>query len=356
MRQAWSYAGFALFLSAVAGIAFLFYFGGFNSLLSNQSASLPVEVGRAQSHAHPDASIVVLGNSTAAEDFLAQWFNARSPDEKALNLGVPSGHLYLFERMLAVAMRQGVRPRKIILITTPEVLSLRPDFDFLMNDLTLLKTEIDSGDFVRLRGHTRGTGGYVEYASHLAVRPVLYRAELRDFFVHPRQRVEEAAAVRRWLAGFDRQTPMNEPSNSFSVCEAGPLSELKETIAGLRRQGRDALAADDARVLAGYAVRVHQPLKVDAFETVRFRRVLEKLRAVAPVYLAAAPFYDPEFEQYPRDYRDSSSQTIRRVAAQVPGVTVVPDFAADCGVFFDTVHLNRKGGEQFTEYLRARVL
>jgi len=356
MRRAWSYAGFALFLSTVAGVAFLFYFGGFNSLLSNQSASLPVELGRTQSRAHPDASIVVLGNSTAAEDFLAQWFNARSPNDKALNLGVPSGHLYLFERMLAMAMRQGVRPRKIILMTTPEVLSLRPDFDFLMNDLTLLKTEIDAGDFVRLRGHTRNTRGYVEYASHLAVRPVLYRAELRDFFMHPRQRLEEAAAVRRWLASFDRQTPMNEPDNAFSVCEAGRLSELKETIAGLRLRNRDALADDDARVLAGYAVRVHQPLKVDAFETLRFRRVLEKLSAAAPVYLVAAPFYDPDFDQYPRDYRDSATQTIRRVAAQVPGVTMVPDFSADCGVFFDTVHLNRRGGEQFTEYLRARVL
>ena len=356
MRQAWSYAGFALFLSAVAGIAFLFYFGGFNSLLSNQSASLPVEVGRAQSRAHPDASIVVLGNSTAAEDFLAQWFNARSPDEKALNLGVPSGHLYLFERMLALAMRQGVRPRKIVLMTTPEVLSLRPDFDFLMNDLTLLKTEIDAGDFLRLREHTRDPGGYVEYASHVAVRPVLYRAELRDFIVHPRQRLEEAAAVRRWLAGFDRQTPMNEPTNSFSVCDAGPLPELKETIAGLRRQGRDALAADAERVQAGYAVRVHQPLKVDAFETVRFHRLLEKLSAVAPVYLAAAPFYDPDFDQYPQDYRASAAQTVHAVAAQIPGVAVLPDFAADCSLFFDTVHLNRKGGEQFTEYLRARVL
>jgi len=356
MRQAWSYAGSALFLSAVAGIAFLFYFGGFNSLLSNQSASLPVEVGRAQSRAHPDASIVVLGNSTAAQDFLAQWFNARSRDEKALNLGVASGHLYLFERMLELAVRQGVRPRKIVLITTPEVLSLRPDFDFLMNDLTLLKTEIDARDFLRLREHTRDPAGYVEYASHLAIRPVLYRAELRDFFVHPRQRLEEAAAVRRWLASFDRQTPMNEPNNSFSVCDTGPLSELKETIARLRRQGRDTLASDSERVQAGYAVRAHQPLRVDAFETVRFRHMLEKLSAVAPVYLAAAPFYDPDFDQYPRDYRASAGETIRAVAAQVPGVTVVPDFAADCTVFFDTVHLNRKGGEQFTEYLRARVL
>ena len=77
---------------------------------------------------------------------------------------------------------------------------------------------------------------------------------------------------------------------------------------------------------------------------------------MAPLYLTTAPFYDPDFEQYPRDYRQSASQTIRQVAAQVQRVTLLPDFAADCSLFFDTVHLNRKGGEQFTEYIRARVL
>src|SRR5579862_6088751 len=284
MRQAWSYAGSALFVSALAGIAFLFYFGGYTYLLSNQSSSLLVELGRVQSRAHPDAGIVVLGNSTAAEDFRAEWFDTHSPNEKALNLGVPSGHLYLFERMLALAMRQGVRPRKIILITTPEVLNTRPDFDVVLNDLTLLKTEIDAGDFLRLRDHTRDWSVYVDDASRLAVRPVLYRAELRDFFVHPRQRIAEGAVVHRWLASFDRQTPMNESNNSFSVCDAGPLAELNENIGRLQREGRAALAADYARVQASYGVRVHQPLKVDAFETVRFGRLLERLSAVAPVY------------------------------------------------------------------------
>ena len=35
---------------------------------------------------------------------------------------------------------------------------------------------------------------------------------------------------------------------------------------------------------------------------------------------------------------------------------LLPDFPADCSLFFDTVHLNRKGGEQFTEYLHTRVI
>jgi hypothetical protein len=36
----------------------------------------------------------------------------------------------MIERMLSVAMQEGLRPRKIIVTASPEVLSLRPDFDF----------------------------------------------------------------------------------------------------------------------------------------------------------------------------------------------------------------------------------
>ena len=46
---------------------------------------------------------------------------------------------------------------------------------------------------------------------------------------------------------------------------------------------------------------------------------------------------------------------MRTIASQIPHVMVLPDFTADCSMFADTVHLNRKGGEQFTEYLRTRV-
>jgi hypothetical protein len=34
----------------------------------------------------------------------------------------------------------------------------------------------------------------------------------------------------------------------------------------------------------------------------------------------------------------------------------LPKLDVDCSMMLDTVHLNRKGGEIFTEYLRTRVL
>ncbi|MSV35568.1 MAG: hypothetical protein EXQ47_08230 [Bryobacterales bacterium] len=347
--------GVGTFWGIAAVTVWLFYFDGFTLLLSNASASLPVEVARAQSRVHPDSTIAVLGNSTAAEDFRAEWFNTHTQGARALNLGIPSGHVYLFERMLALAMREGVQPRKIILTTTPEVLSLRRDFDFLLNDLTLLKTVIGGEDLARLAEHAQGVGSYIEYASRVAIRPALYHSELRDFLLHPVRRFNDAAAVRNYLASIRRDTPPNESGNSFSVCGIGPLAKLDDRIARLQAV-HDPATSDYAKVRAGFAVRAHQPLAVDAFAAGRFRHMLRTLAAAAPVYVIAAPFYDPDYEQYPLTYRARAAETIRKVAAGVADVTMLPDFQADCSMFADTVHLNRNGGEQFTEYLRARVL
>ena len=351
------YTGYTLLaLLLIAGAA-LFYFGDFNYLLSDRSSSFSVELALTQSRAHHDATIVVLGNSTAAEDFHANRFNARSSSARALNLGIPAGHFYLYERLLSAARERGVRPRIVILIVTPEILSLRPGFDYLLNDLTMLKTELNSGDLLRLASHARDLPSYLNYASYVAVRPVLFRGELRDFFSHPVERLHQTATVRGWLASFGPSSPMIETDNSFSVCDAGPLPALEQTISRLRREGRASRAAEDERVLAGYAARVHQPLRVDAFETVRFRRLLYRLAAQSQaVYVVPAPYYDPDYDQYPLAYRRAEEGAIRGVATGVPKVQLLPEFPADCRLFFDTVHLNHRGADQFTDYLYARVL
>ncbi len=349
-------AGYAVVALLLAATAALFYFGGFNSLLSNSSSSFTVALALTQSRAHRDARIVVLGNSAAAEDFHANRFNAHS-QLVALNLGVPSGHLYLYDRLLSASRAEGVHPQTVVLIFTPEILSLRPDFDYLLNDLTLLKTVLNAADIVHLASHSRDLRAYVNYASYVAARPVLFRGELRDFFGHPAERLKEAAGIRAWFAGFGPRSPMIETDNSFSVCDAGPLPQLQQTIARLQREGRSAEAANVERVVPGYAARVHQPLRVDPFETVRFRRVLQQLKShAAAVYLVPAPYYDPGFDQYPLAYRQAVDRAVADTAASVAGVKLLPPFPADCHLFFDTVHLNRTGADQFTDYLYTRVL
>jgi hypothetical protein len=195
----------------------------------------------------------------------------------------------------------------------------------------------------------------MDYASRVAFRPVLYHAELRDLLLHPSQRFEDAAKVRKYLASIDRNTPLYETADLFSVCGIGPLASLREKLRTLEA-AHDPATHDYAKVQASYELRAHLPLAVDGFETQRFRHMLRTLAAVARVYVVPAPYYDPEFEQYTAAYRSRLEETIHQVAAGVAGVTLVPPFPADCSMFADTIHLNVNGGEQFTEYLRARVL
>ncbi|HLK48079.1 MAG TPA: hypothetical protein VKT49_08095, partial [Bryobacteraceae bacterium] len=333
-RSIAEYLGYALAALLLAVGAALFYFGGFNYLLANDSSSFSVELALAQSRAHRDATVVVLGNSTASEDFRANQFNQRSPGKIAVNLGVPSAQMYLFDRLLSMSIERGLRPRIVVLFVTPEILSLRSDFDYLLNDLTMLKTELSAADLARLASHARDLPAYVNYASYVAARPVLFRGELRDFFTHPAWRLKAGAVTHAWLASFEPGSPMIETNNPFSVCDAGPLPALEQTISRLRREGRPSEAGDVERVRAAYAARVHQRLQVDRFEAVRFRRLLQRLAARSQaVYVVPAPYYDPDYDQYPSDYRVAEERAIREIAAGVSRVKLLPEFPADCHLF-----------------------
>jgi hypothetical protein len=354
-RGRWWYAGAAALSATAVSAAFLFYFGGFEYLLSGDSASFSVELALAQARAHPEANVVVLGNSTAAEGFRPNWFKSHASGAVALDLGVPGGWIYLWQRMLDSAMSAGVHPRAVVVMLTPEVVSAT-DFDYLLNDLALLKIVVDSSDLERLASYTRTPRQYVDYAVPVLARPLLFRAEMRDFVYRPIRRLREAKRIRDWFQSFRQQSPMIETNNEFSVCQAGPLNELDKTIDQLRKENSP-LLPDFARLKTGYAGRAHQLLRVEAYKTGRLRALLGEIagRHMA-VYVTEAPFWDPNFDQYPETYRRDFTSTVRQVVESVPGATLLPKLDVDCGMMLDTVHLNRKGGEIFTEYLRIRVL
>ncbi|MEQ1947128.1 MAG: hypothetical protein ABL995_08055 [Bryobacteraceae bacterium] len=350
------FLGLASFLALLGASLYLFYFRGYVSILSGDSSSFLIELARTQARNHTDADVLVLGNSTAAEGFLVNYFNSHAPGHTALNLGVPSGNVFLFDRMTAMAVREGVRPKSIVLMLMPDIFSRREGFNFLRNDLTLLKTVLSAQDVATLGIYAQDLREYADLAVPIALRPVLFRAELKDFLAHPGERLENSEKVRGYLAGFHKDTPMPESDHPFAVCEAGPLDQLDATVERLRREKNPALP-DVERVLAGYNAMKYQPSAVDSFRVERIHRLLERLRGTgAQVYIAEAPFYDPNFTQYPAAYRDAFKDALKGVAQSVPGVTLLPTFEGDCTMMMDTLHLNRKGGELFTEYLRTRVL
>jgi hypothetical protein len=354
-RGLWWYAGLALLIATAALAAFVFYFGGYANLLSNDSASFTVEWSLAQARVHPEASVVVLGNSTAAEGFRPNWFNSHASGAVALNLGVPSGWIFLWQRMLETAMNEGVHPRSVVIMLTPEIISTT-EFDFLLNDLAMLKTVVDTTDLPRLAPYATSPRQYMDYAEAVIGRPVLFRAELRDFVTHPIGRLREAKHIHDWIHSFNRESPMIETDNKFSVCQAGPLRELDQTIQKFTQENNP-LAAELMRLKTGYAPRVHQTLRIDAHKKELLRRLLAEIEARhMTAFVTEAPFWDPDFDQYPDTYRKEFSSTVQQLVQSVPGATYLPKLDVDCSMMFDTVHLNRKGGEIFTEYLRSRVL
>lgn len=354
-RGLWWYAGIALLVATAALAVFIFYLGGYAYLLSGDSASFTVEWVLAQARVHPEASVVVLGNSTAAEGFRANWFKSHGSGAVALDLGVPSGWIFLWQRMFESAMSTGMHPRSAVIMLTPEIISVT-DFDFLLNDLAMLKTVLDTGDLVRLAPYTQAPRQYVDYASAVVGRPMLFRAELRDFITHPIARLREAKHIHDWMRSFNRDSPMVETDNAFSVCQAGPLRDLDKTIAKLRAENSP-LLNNVLSMQAGYSIRLHQRLAVDPRKAELLRRLLAEITARhMAAYVTEAPYWDPDFDQYPESYRREFTAAVRQIAASVPGATVLPKLDVDCSMMLDTVHLNRKGGEIFTEYIRTRVL
>lgn len=305
---------------------------------------------------HPDTDVLVLGNSTAAEGFLVNYFNAHAPGHTALNLGIPSGNVLLFDRMTTMAVREGIRPRSIVLMLMPDIFSKREGFNFLRNDVTLLKTVLAAGDLPTLAAYAEDAREFADLAVPVALRPALFRAELRDFFSHPAARLENSRTVRKYLNDFTKDTPMPEANRPFAICDAGPLDQLPATLERLRKENSPSVA-DVERVKVGYDAMKNQPLQVDPVRVERVHRLLQHLTATgAKVYIAEAPYYDPDFTQYPAEYRRTFFAFLVAVAKSLPGVTLLPAFEADCSMMTDTLHLNRKGGELFTEYLRSRVL
>jgi hypothetical protein len=354
-RGGWWYGGVALLLATAALAAFIFYFHGYSYLLSGDSASFTVEWVLAEIHVHPEAKVVVLGNSTAAEGFRPNWFRSQGSGDVALNLGVPSGWIFLYQRLFETALNMGVHPKSAVVMLTPEIIGAT-EFDFLLNDLAMLKTVVDTGDLVRLAPYAPTPVKYMDYAEAVVGRPILFRAELRDFVTHPIDRLREAKHIHDWVHSFTTAAPMVETDNKFEACQAGNLRELDQTMAKLQAENSP-LMPDFVRLKTGYAGRVHQPLKLDPRKMELLRQLLAEIESRhVHAFVTEAPFWDPDFDQYPESYRRELSAALRQIVASVPGATYLPKLDVDCTMMLDTVHLNRKGGEIFTEYLRTRVL
>ena len=341
-------------LAATVAVVSWFWGPAAEGLVSIDSGSAQVLFRQRLCELHPEANVLLLGNSLAGEGFLVNQFNGEAHQHFALNLGVPSAHWFLLERMAVMARENGLRPAAIVLMTAPELFSERKDFDFLENDLSLAKPLLSATDLERLAAHVSTPLRYANYAPLLLLRPMLYHGELRSAILSPSLHRQQAERLREHLGQMRVDEPMVENDNTFSVCDAGSLKTLNERMSALRASAHPRLGELE-RVLAGLEARAGVPMAVDARELRRFRRVLQLLREMAPqVIVAPAPYYDPDYAQYPAAFRKEMVLAIAAIVGDVPGAELARPLETDCTDFMDTVHFNRKGAARFTDsILRA---
>ncbi len=352
--------GWVVFISLAGGIAYLFYFSGYRPLIANSSSSSTVELIRRKLAVSRDARTIVLGNSAAAEGFRASVYNSvPSASGPALNLGVPSAHMFLFEKILDMALDRGLQPEAVVIVLTPEALNLSilGEFDYLTNDLNVLKVELNFSDLPRLRHHAQSLGHFAEQAGLVLLRPTLFSGDLRDFSFRPIQRLKDAEFVYGWLNSMTTLESFPETNNVFSICEIEPLDQLEPLVAAERQNPDSPRLLHMERTLVSYQARLGGTslLKVNEFEMGRFRKMLRRFTSrVSRVFIISAPYYDPDFVQIPSAFRAEFARELDQLAEQVPGVAVIPYFVPECGMMMDTVHLNRHG-ELFSVYLREHI-
>lgn len=354
-------AGWLVFSSLLLGIVYLFYFTGYRVLIANNSSSSTVELVRRKMLVSPHARTLAIGSSVVAEGFPASAYSKLSGDSvPALNLGIPSGQMFLYEKILNMALADGLHPQAVILMVTPDIFSFSADpyYDQLKNDLNVLKVEVEWRDIPRLQAHSRTLLAHLDYSGPILLRPALYSADLRDFVSHPIQRVKDSRFVYGWLNSLTAPERFPEPDHPFSVCQAGPLGQLRQRIELERANPASPLLADLERVWLGYEGRAFagERLTVDPFELTRLRSLLHRFAKLVPhVFLVPAPFFDPDFIQQPAAYRAAAAASFQKVVEGQPTVHLLAGFPVGCELMLDTVHLNRKGGEQFAAYLHQQV-
>ena len=233
--------GWLVFVALLSVVGYFFYFQGYRKWIANSSSSSTVELVRRKILVSSNARTLVLGNSAAAEGFPASAYNKQpGSSTPALNLGIPSGHMFLYEKVLSMALEAGLKPAAVVLIVTPDILNLSasPYFDYLKNDLGVLKVELNAGDLLRLGSHSRSLLHRLDYSAPILLRPALYSADLRDFVLNPSQRVNDANFVAGWLDTLTAPELFPEPEHAFTVCQAEPLETLGDHLVQERQKDR----------------------------------------------------------------------------------------------------------------------
>jgi|GEM_PF-2192544 len=340
----------------IAGLLFVlfFYAGFYKYLLAADSTSLTLENTLHVAKAHQEANIIVLGDSTAAEEFRPNVFNQITTRGKAINLGMPGTWFYSHYWMQELIKQENRKVDTVILILGPDEFTNTGN-NRLIGDLQYHKTRISIFDARALFDFSDSDDFLKTNLLSVLFKPVLFKSDLNDLVLNPINRLIQVPRNLVWLnRRIDPNDLLWEDTRDFDVCNIGPLSDLEVNLA-------NSLASNDATASAIYKMNLsayqgrtkEKIINGDIQKNLTFL-IKEMANNYKYVYVLNAPIYARFEEVYPTAYLNSISDLTKKVIEpfdDVQYIPVDPAISTDCTNFMDVVHLNLRGGTKLTEYL-----
>lgn len=323
-------------------------------MLTDDSSSLTLENTIHVGLSHKEATMIVLGDSTAAVEFRPNLFNSLSNNQKAVNLGMPGSWFYSHDLMQSLIKKNNKKVDSVLLILGPDEFANTGNMR-LDSDLQYHKTSISIFDSYPLFFYSDSINYLIDNLMSIIFKPLLYKEDLNDAIRNPMKRVSVIKRDIIWLnRKINSMDKLWEDDRSFNVCDIGPLSNLDRKLVTAQKSNDSTASAKFSMNLSAYSGR-KQAKVVNKFMKKNLSILIKNLSAnFKYVYVMNAPIYTGFKMVYPIEYLNDISNIKKEVASNynnVHYINVNPDLINDCSNFMDVVHLNSKGGTKLTEYI-----
>jgi hypothetical protein len=343
-----------VFITFLLFIFFTFYLGFYKYLLTDDSSSLTLENTIHVAKSHPEANIIVLGDSTAAVEFRTNLFNSKIINSKAINLGMPGSWFYSHNLMQSLIKKNNKKVDTVILILGPDEF-LNEGNMRVNSDLQYHKTSISIFDAYPLFFYSDSYDFLKDNLISLIFKPILFKKDLGDAIKNP---VKRLSVVKRDIIWLNRKIKTNDPlwedDRAFNVCNLGPLNRIEKNLEIVKKENDSTASAMYSMNLAAYSGRKGTKT-INKYINKNLSYLITNLsKNFKSVYVLNSPIYKGFQEVYPYSYLNNIGKLTKQIANQfsnVKYITIGQAVKNDCSNFMDVVHLNSSGGAVFTEFI-----
>lgn len=349
--------GWLVFIGFVLLIILVFYAGFYRYLLASDSSAESIENNLHVAAGHREAGLLVLGDSTAVEDFRTNDFNRYTRGLKAANAAVPGTWFYSDDKIAEILKQKNPRLKTVLLFAGPDQFS-EPASIRLPTELQYNKTRLSPADFPRLARYSDTAEDFYNQAVNLFFAPVLYKSDLADIIMHPLKRSQGLRSHFFWLIRpVSPQDPFWEDTRDSDACDFPPYGSLDQEISRADKD-HNAPEAGRLRLIKDSLLPRLRPKKVSPLTGKNLERLAGQLSGnFSRVYLVNAP-ENPNNGIYPEEYLRDISRLTEKAGSGFANVRYIPrsrKIENDCRNFLDVVHLNPRGSKAFTAYLWSYI-